>query len=72
MQNLATEESDKVYAKFYKTMYPTVVMASKGNKATLQDQMSLYNPDFIKEYGATIDETIEFKKNQEKRFIQTN
>lgn len=67
LQNLATEESDKVYAKFYKTMYPTVVMASKGNKATLQDQMSLYNPDFIKEYGATIDETIEFEKKSGKK-----
>ena len=44
LQTLATEESDKVYAKFYKTMYPTVVLASKGDKATMQDQMKLYNP----------------------------
>lgn len=67
LQNLANEESDKVYSKFYKTMYPTVVLASKGDKATMQDQMKLYNPEFIKEYGATIDETIEFEKKSGKK-----
>lgn len=67
LQNLATEEADKVYAKFYKVMYPTVVLASKGDKATMQDQMKLYNPEFIKEYGAVIDETIEFEKKSGKK-----
>lgn len=62
LQNLATEEADKVYAKFYKVMYPTIELASKGEKATLQDQMKLYNPEFIKEYGVVIDETIAFEK----------
>jgi len=67
LQTLATEEADKVYAKFYKVMYPTVVLASKGDKATIQDQMKLYNPEFIKEYGAVIDETIEFEKKSGKK-----
>ena len=67
LQNLATEESDKVYAKFYKVMYPTVVLASKGNKATMQDQMKLYSPEYIKEYGAVIDETLEFEKKSGKK-----
>ena len=67
LQNLATEESDKVYAKFYKVMYPTVVLASKGSKATMQDQMSLYSPDYIKQYGAVIDETLEFEKKSGKK-----
>lgn len=67
LQNLATEEADKVYAKFYKVMYPTVVLASKGDKATMQDQMKLYNPEFIKEYGVVIDETIEFEKKSGKK-----
>jgi hypothetical protein len=70
LETLATEESDKVYSKFYKTMYPTVVLASKGSKATMQDQMALYNPEFIKQYGAVIDETIEFEKNQKKKSIR--
>ena len=67
LQSLASDESDKVYAKFYKTMYPTVVLASKGTKATMQDQMNLYKPEFIKEYGTTIDETIEFEKKSGKK-----
>ncbi len=67
LQNLATEESDKVYAKFYKTMYTTVVLASKGEKATMQDQMNLYKPEFISDYGKVIDETIEFEKKSGKK-----
>ncbi len=67
LQGLASEESDKVYAKFYKVMYPTVILASKGAKATVQDQMNLYNPEFIKEYGETIDETIAFEKKSGKK-----
>ena len=67
LQSLATEESDKVYAKFYNVMYPTVVLASKGTKATMEDQMSLYKPDFIKSYGEVINETIEFEKKSGKK-----
>ena len=67
LESLALEEADKVYAKFYKVMYPTVVLASKGEKATLQDQMKLYNPEFIKEYGAIINETIDFEKKSGKK-----
>jgi tetratricopeptide (TPR) repeat protein len=67
LQVLASEESDKVYAKFYKVMYPTVVLASKGAKATPQDQMNLYKPEFIQEYGTTIDETIAFEKKSGKK-----
>lgn len=67
LQNLVTEEADKVYAKFYKVMYPTIELASKGEKATLQDQMKLYNLEFIKEYGVVIDETIAFEKKTGKK-----
>ncbi|HBD25567.1 hypothetical protein [Flavobacterium sp.] len=67
LQSLATEESDKVYAKFYKTMYPTIVLASKGAKATMQDQMNLYKPEFIKEYGEVINETLDFEKKSGKK-----
>lgn len=67
LQNLATEESDKVYAKFYKVMYPTVVLTSKGSKATVQDQINLYSSDYIKQYGAVIDEILEFEKKSGKK-----
>ena len=51
LNTLATEESDKVYAKFYSVMFPTIELASKGDKATMQDQMNLYKPEFIKKYA---------------------
>ena len=65
LESLATEEGDKVYTKFYKNMYPTLVLASKGTNATLQDQMNVYQPDFITNYGKTIDETITSLKKSE-------
>ena len=67
LQNLATEESDKVYAKFYKTMYPSLVLASKGSKVTMEDQMNLFKPEFIKDYGNVVSETIEFEKKSGKK-----
>jgi predicted RNA-binding protein len=67
LQALASEESDKVYAKFYKVMYPTVVLASKGKKATMQDQMGIYKPEFIKDYGEVINETLEFEVKSGKK-----
>jgi len=67
LNTLATEESDKVYAKFYSVMFPTIELASKGDKATMQDQMNLYKPEFIKQYGAVINETLEFEKKSGKK-----
>ncbi|BCY29181.1 hypothetical protein [Flavobacterium okayamense] len=61
LSSIAKEESDVVYAKFYKTMYPTVVLASKGDKATIQDQLQMYNPEFVIEYGNVIRETKDFE-----------
>lgn len=61
LEPLAKEEGDKVYTKFYKVMYPTLELYSKGDKATLQDQIKLYNPQFITEYGNVIDETMAYE-----------
>jgi tetratricopeptide (TPR) repeat protein len=69
LQNLATEEGEKVYAKFYKTMTPTVELTSKGNKVSPQDLMKVFNPEFIKEYGAITDEVIEFEKKSGKKIL---
>lgn len=67
LDKMALADADKVYAKFYKVMYPTVVMASKGANASVQEQMALFNPEFIKNYGNVIDETIEFEKTSGKK-----
>lgn len=58
--NLSTEE-EKVYANFYKVMYPTLELFAKGDKVTPLDQAKLYTPDFIKNYGKTIDETMAYE-----------
>ena len=69
LEGLATEESDKVYAKFYKTMYPTLVLASKGDKATMQDQIKMFNPEFIKNYGLVVNETINYESKSGKKIF---
>ncbi len=67
LNGLAQEESDKVYAKFYQTMFPTLEIAMKGSKATLNDLMKVYQPEFLKNYGAIIDEVIAFEKKSGKK-----
>lgn len=56
-----TSEKDKVYANFYKVMFPTLELYAKGDKATLVDQLKLYTPEFIKNYGKTINETMAYE-----------
>ena len=67
LQGLANEESDIVYAKFYKTMYPTLELAAKGDKASTDDQLSFFKPEYIKEYTNVVNETIEFEKKSGKK-----
>ena len=50
LESLASEEGDKVYAKFYKTIYPYVALNSKGDKATEQDKLSLFTQEYINQY----------------------
>lgn len=64
---LQLNEDDSVYFTFYKTMYPTVVLASKGSKATMLDQASLFNPKFIEEYGNVIENTIKYESKSGKK-----
>lgn len=56
-----TSEEDKVYAKFYKVMYPTLELYAKGDKATAMDMAKVYTPDFIQDYGKVINETMAYE-----------
>lgn len=67
LETSAIEESDKVYSKFYKVIYPTVVLASKGEKPSMQDQIKVYTADFIPQYITTVDETIEYERKSGKK-----
>ncbi|NHN24263.1 hypothetical protein FIA58_001110 [Flavobacterium jejuense] len=64
---IASSESDKVYAKLFKVMYTAVEFDSKGANATMKDKAKLFNPDFLAEYGVTIDKTIAFEKKSGKK-----
>lgn len=69
--SMQLNEDDNIYFTFYKTMYPTVILASKGDKATMQDQMNIYNPKFIEEYGAVIVNTLAYESKSGKK-VYTN
>lgn len=69
LESLASEEGDKVYAKFYKIIYPYVALNSKGDKATEQDKLSLFTQEYINQYGKVVDETIEFEKGTDKKIL---
>lgn len=65
----AASESDKVYAKLFKTIYPALEYESKGVNATIADKTKLMNPDFLAEYGAVLDKTISFEEKSGKKML---
>lgn len=67
LEAVATEESDKVYAKLYKVSYPVLELFSKGEKPAVQDQQKVYTDSFIPQYIATVDETIEYERKSGKK-----
>lgn len=66
---VAATESDKVYAKLFKVMYPAIQYDSKATNATEQDMLALMNPDFLSEYGSTIDKTIAYETKMGKKVL---
>lgn len=69
LNSVANTEADKVYAKLFKVMYPALEYESKGASATLEDKAKLMNPDFLSEYGTTIDKTIAFEEKSGKKLF---
>ncbi|MEZ4854104.1 hypothetical protein [Flavobacterium sp.] len=61
LEGMSLDEDQAVYAKFYKVMYPTLELYAKGDKATPMDQLKLYTPSFVKEYGEVIDATMAYE-----------
>ncbi|WP_130736797.1 hypothetical protein [Flavobacterium sp. J27] len=69
LNTVATSESDKVYAKLFKTIYPALEYEAKGASATLQDKSKLLHPDFLAEYGLVLDKTIAFEEKTGKKIF---
>ncbi|VXB74110.1 conserved hypothetical protein [Flavobacterium sp. 9AF] len=69
LNNLASSDADKVYAKLFKVIYPAVEYEAKGAKATLEDKTKLLNPDFLADYGSILDKTIEYEQKSGKKLL---
>lgn len=67
LETLATEESDKVYSKFYKSMTPILEMNSLGQKITPIQAMTLMSVKNIENLGIGLSETLEFEKKSGKK-----
>jgi len=65
--SLATEESDKVYANFYKGMLPLVELSALGEKATPMDQMRIFTSSTLDNLASAISETLEYEKKVGKK-----
>ncbi|NJM80010.1 MAG: hypothetical protein HC854_11010 [Flavobacterium sp.] len=69
LSSVASSESDKVYAKFYKTIFPALEFASKGENQSDSDKTKFFNPDFLAAYGSILDNTLEFEKKSGKKIL---
>lgn len=62
LQNVATEENDKVYANFYKGMLPMFELTSLGEKATSPaEQMKLLTPENLDNFFIAVTETKDYE-----------
>lgn len=71
VQSLATEEGDKIYANFYKSMTPILDMMSLDKTSTpLQIQMQMaksLNPKNILQLAKGLNETLDYEKKSGKK-----
>lgn len=69
---LATEEGDKVYANFYKSMIPVLEMKSMGAAGTPEKVAQLVTPEAIKDIAANLNATIDYEKKTGKKVYTDN
>lgn len=61
----ATEESDKVYANFFKGMLPFVELANLGENAKPQDLLNIFSSNSLNSIVSAINETLNYEKDKE-------
>ncbi len=64
---LATEESDKVYVKFYKVMTPLLQVMTYGQNVTPTQIATTITPQTVKDLAAGLLETLEYEKKVGKK-----
>lgn len=67
LETLATEESDKVYTNFYKSMTPLLEMMSFGNTVTQAQILKVLNPKTIAETEVGLNATLNYEKKSGKK-----
>jgi cytochrome c-type biogenesis protein CcmH/NrfG len=67
LEPLATEESDKVYAAFYKCMTPVLDVNALGNSATPLQIANFISPKNIENLAAGLNATLDFEKKSGKK-----
>lgn len=68
LNSIAVAESDKIYAKMYKAVYPIVELSAKNETLTIEDQAKLMNdPDFLATFGLVADEVVAFENKSGKQ-----
>lgn len=67
LESLASEESDKVYANFYKCMTPIMEISALGQAATPAQMMKFVNAKSISDLATGLNATLDFEKKTGKK-----
>jgi len=66
LEGIASEEGDKVYANFYKSMLPFIELTVLGSAATPAQMNDLVNPKSISDLAIGLNATLDFEKKSGK------
>lgn len=67
LESTATEESDKIYAGFYKSMLPVVEILALGKTSTLAQKAQFVTLDAVTNFEKGLNATLDFEKKSGKK-----
>lgn len=67
LESLATEESDKIYTQFYKSMLPIMEISALGPTATPPQMAKFISPKSISDLATGLNATLDFEKKSGKK-----
>lgn len=67
LEAVATEEVDKVHLNFYKSIFPTLEMATLGATPTQSQLQKIFTPKVITELAQGFDSTLQYEKKTGKK-----
>lgn len=72
LQSVASEESDKIYTQFYKSMLPIVEISALGSTATPSQMVKFITPKTISDLATGLNATLDFEKKSGKKIYTDN